>query len=123
MKVKVSEPETWKRVLDIEVPEEEVAGLFEEKLSKVKKELALDGFRAGKVPVTIVKQRYGEVIRADAVEELIQKAFKKACNDNGILPISKGTVRDLISGEGESLTFTIEVQIDPVIEIEGLPEA
>ncbi len=119
MKVKVSEPETWKRVVDIEVPGEEVEGLFEEKLSKVKKDLALDGFRAGKVPVAIVKRRFGEAIRADAVEELIQKAFKKACNDNGILPISKGAVRNLASGEGEPLTFTIEVQIDPVVEIEG----
>jgi trigger factor len=119
VKAKISEPQTWKRVINIEVPGEEVNGLFEEKLSKVKNELSLNGFRVGKIPVAIVRQRYGESIRADVIEELIQKAFKKACNDNGILPISKGMVRDLISKEGEPLTFTIETEIDPGIEIKG----
>ena len=119
MKAKISEPQTWKRVLSIEVPGEEVTGLFEEKILKVKNDLALNGFRAGKVPVAIVKRRYGEAIRADAVEEIIQKAFKKACDDNGIRPISKGVVRDLASKEGEPLTFTIETEIDPGIEIKG----
>jgi trigger factor len=105
--------------MDIEVPEEELAGLFEEKLAKIKKDLTLDGFRAGRVPVALVKQRYGEAIRADAVEELIQKSFKAACDDHAILPISRGVVRDLKSEAGHPLTFTIEAEIDPAIEIEG----
>ena len=119
MKVTISEPQAWKRVMDIEVPEEELAGLFEEKLAKIKKDLTLDGFRAGRVPVALVKQRYGEAIRADAVEELIQKSFKAACDDHAILPISRGVVRDLKSEAGHPLTFTIEAEIDPAIEIEG----
>jgi trigger factor len=119
VKVKITEPETWKRVLEIEIPGEDVAGLFEEKLAKVKKDLTLDGFRAGKVPPAIVKQRYGDAIRADVVEELIQKSFKTACEENGITPISRGVVRDLKSDEGSPLSFIIETEIDPPMEIEG----
>ncbi len=119
MKVKVSEPESWKRVLSIEVPGEDVEKVFEEKLAKIKKDLKLDGFRSGKVPKSIVMQRYGEAIRADAVDDLIQKSFKAGCEENAIIPISRGVVSNLESKEGEPLTFDIETEIDPAIDIKG----
>ncbi len=119
MKVKVSEPESWKRVLSIEVPGEDVDKVFAEKLSKIQKDLKLDGFRSGKVPKSIVMQRYGEAIRADAVDDLIQKSFKTACENNAIIPISRGVVSKLESKEGEPLTFDIETEIDPPIDIKG----
>ena len=59
MKSKLSEPESWKRVFDIEVPHEEVEKLSEEKVQKLRKRLSLDGFRPGKVPFPLIKQRYG----------------------------------------------------------------
>lgn len=119
MKAKVSEPESWKRVFDIEVPHEEVETLFEEKIQKVKKDLSLDGFRPGKVPLPLIKQRYGEAIRADAVDDVIQKAFKEACTDKKIMPVSKGVVSNLKAEQGKPLTFSIEAEIDPVIDIKG----
>jgi trigger factor len=119
VKSKVSEPETWKRVFDIEVPHEEVEKLFEEKLNKVKKDLSLDGFRQGKVPFPLIKQRYGEAIRADAVDDVIQKAFKEACTENKIMPVSKGMVSNLKAEQGQPLSFSIEAEIDPAIEIKG----
>ncbi len=119
MKSKVSEPETWKRVFDIEVPHEEVEKLFEEKLQVVKKDLSLDGFRPGKVPFPLIRQRYGEAIRADAVDTIVQKAFKEACNEKKIVPVSKGVVSNLKAEKGQPLSFSIEAEIDPAVEIKG----
>ncbi|MGA2506203.1 MAG: trigger factor [Chitinispirillaceae bacterium] len=119
MKSKVSEPESWKRVFEIEVPHEEVEKLFEEKLHKVKKDLSLDGFRPGKVPSPLIRQRYGEAIRADAVDDIIQKAFKEACTEKSIVPVSKGVVSNLKSDKGQPLSFSIETEIDPSIEVKG----
>jgi trigger factor len=119
VKSTVSEPEAWKRVIDIEVPHDEVEKLCEEKLLKVKKELSLPGFRPGKVPFPLIKQRYGEAIRADAIEDLIQKTFKDACTEKNIMPISKGVVNNLKAEQGQPLSFSIEAEIDPAIELKG----
>jgi trigger factor len=119
VKSKVSEPESWKRVFDIEIPHDEVEKVCEQKLQTVKKELSLPGFRPGKVPFPLIKQRFGEAIRADAIEDLIQKSFKDACTEKNIMPISKGVVNNLKADAGQPLSFTIEAEIDPEIEFKG----
>ena len=119
MKSTVSEPQSWKRVFEIEIPHDDVEKACEEKLQKVRKELSLPGFRQGKVPYPLIKQRYGEAIRADAIEDLIQKSFKDACTDKNIMPISKGVVNNLKDEQGKPLSFSIEAEIDPAIELKG----
>jgi trigger factor len=119
VKSTVSEPQSWKRVFEIEIPHDDVEKACEEKLHKVKKELSLPGFRQGKIPFPLIKQRYGEAIRADAIEDLIQKSFKEVCTEKNIIPISKGVVNNLIDEQGKPLSFSIEAEIDPEIEIKG----
>jgi trigger factor len=119
VKSTVSEPQSWKRVFEIEIPPDDVEKACEEKLQKVKKELSLPGFRPGKVPFPLIKQRYGEAIRADAIEDLIQKSFKDACTEKNIMPISKGVVNNLKDEQGKPLSFSIEAEIDPAIELKG----
>lgn len=119
MKATVSEPESWKRVISIEIPEEEVQNVFDEKLGKYKKDLKLPGFRPGKVPVSLVKQKYGSAIRAEAIDELIQKSFREACEQNHINPVSQAKVNDLKASETGPVTFSIETEVDPEIEIKG----
>jgi trigger factor len=119
VKAKVSEPESWKRVIEIELPHEDLDKVFNEKLNGVKKDLKLPGFRPGKVPFPLIKQRFGESIRAEAVDDLVQKAFKQACTEQNIMPISRGTVNDLKMEEGKPITFIVEAEVDPAIEIKG----
>jgi trigger factor len=119
VKSKTAELESWKRVLDIEVPHEEVERLFEEKLQKVRKGLALDGFRPGKVPMPLIRQRYGEAVRSDVIDDVVQKAFKDACAEKKIAPVSKGVVKDLKAEAGKPLTCSVETEVDPDIEIKG----
>lgn len=119
MKATVSEPESWKRILEIEIPEQEVQSAFDQKLSKVKKDIKLPGFRPGKIPLTIIKQRFGGAIRAEVVDELIQKSYKDACDENKITPVSPANVTDMKAPEGEAIHITVETQVDPEIEIKG----
>jgi trigger factor len=120
VKAKITEPESWKRVIEIELPHEDLDKLFNEKMSGVKKELSLPGFRPGKVPLPLIKQRFGEAIKGEAIDELVQKAFKEACTENNITPISRGKVtNELKIEEGKPLTFSVEAEVDPVIDIKG----
>jgi len=117
LKATVSEPESWKRIIDIEVPEQEISSAFEKKLNELKRNLRLPGFRTGKVPQTLIKQRFGPSIREEVIEELVQKSFKEACEQNNINPVSQPKVQDLKAPEGEALSFSIETEVDPEIEI------
>jgi trigger factor len=116
---KVSEPESWKRIIEIEVPGEEVEKLFEEKLQSVKKDISIDGFRPGKVPNQLIRQRYGEAIRKEVVEDLVSKKFEEVCTEKKIDPVSKGRIKEMAHEAGKPLTFSIEVEVDPAIDIEG----
>lgn len=119
MKSKVSEPESWKRVIEVEAPHEDLDAQFEKKLAAVKKELTLPGFRPGKVPAPLIKERYGESLRAEAIEEMVQEIFKQVCTEKNIVPISRGVVKDFKDDAGKPVVFTIETEIDPAIEIKG----
>lgn len=119
MKATVSVPESWKRVIEVEIPVDEVNKAFEDKLNKYKKELKLPGFRPGKVPSTLIKQRFGGSIRAEAVDELVQKTFREACEQNKIYPIAQAKVSDVKAEENSPVLFTIETEVDPEIQISG----
>ncbi|MBN2188741.1 MAG: trigger factor [Chitinispirillaceae bacterium] len=115
----MSEPASWKRIVEIEVPHEEVEKSFEEKLQKVCKTISLDGFRPGKVPMPLIRQRYGGTIRSDVIDDVVQKAFKDACTEKNIVPVSKGIVKELKAESGKPLTCSVETEVDPEIAIKG----
>lgn len=119
MKATVSEPETWKRIIDIEVPEEDLRKAIDEKVNKFKREMKLPGFRPGKVPETLIRQRYGSAIKAEVIDELVQKSYKEACDEKKVVPVAAAKVNDLKAPEGQPLSVSIETQVDPPIEIKG----
>ena len=119
MKATVSEPESWKRVLEIEIPAQEVENAYEEKLTKYRKDLKIPGFRPGHVPATIVKQRFGSAIKGEVIDDLVQKSYQTACEENKITPVSQAKVKDIKADEGQPVRFTVETEVDPPIEIKG----
>jgi trigger factor len=119
LKVKISEPESWKRVLEIEVPQAEVDTVYNEKINTYKKKLTLPGFRPGKIPLGLVKSRFGKGVFAETVEDLIQKNFELACKEHNISPINKGKIDNLKADEGADISFSIEAEVDPVVMIDG----
>lgn len=119
MKATVSTPESWKRIINVEVTVEETEKAYTEKLKKLRKDITLPGFRAGKVPATIINQRYKPAIKAEVIEELVQKSYEDACKEHGITPISQAKINDLKAEDDKPVSFSIETEVDPVIEIKG----
>lgn len=119
MKATVTEPQSWKRVISVEVPDQDVQAEFSEKVKKVRHDIKMPGFRQGKVPESLIRQRYGESIKAELIDKIIQDSFKKACEENKIVPVASPKVVDLKADEGMPLSFTIETEVDPAIDITG----
>ncbi len=118
MKATVTEPESWQRIVKVEIPVEEVEAKYEEKLKKYKKEIKLPGFRPGKVPAKLLNQRFGPAIREESIDELINGAYGDALKENKITPVAEPKISDIeATDKDKPVKFTAEVQVDPEVEI------
>jgi trigger factor len=120
LKTTVSEPETWKRVIEFEIPADALGAAVDAKINEYRRDARLPGFRQGKVPVNVIKQRYGEAAKAAVIEDTIKNSYNAACEEHKIEPVCGATVTDIKEpAEGEPLRFTIETEVDPPVEIAG----
>ncbi len=118
MKVTVSESDTWRRKLEVEVPGEDVRRRFETAYKNYSKSLNLPGFRKGKIPVNLVKKRFGKMIQGEVLQEVIQEYYRDASRSEGLTPISEATIEDVNFEEGHPLKFTASVDIKPEIAVQ-----
>lgn len=105
------------RLLQIEVPADEVARAEEKAVRRYASSARLPGFRPGKAPPAMIKQRYGDAIRAEAVDSLIQEAYKKVVADTELKLASQPHVHDVKFASGEPLTFELHLEVQPVVEL------
>jgi len=107
------------RELQVEVPADIVAKEAEILLQKYTRLAKVPGFRQGKVPSSVIRQRFGEELKSELVEHLVPKYFLDEADKQGLKPISEPRVSDLNVGDGEPLRFTAIFEVLPEIEISG----
>ena len=114
--------ESVKREISVEIPADEVARETEVIIQKYQKVARLPGFRAGHVPASIIKQRFGEEVKSDVVEALVPKYFRREAEKQGLLPVSQPRVTDLHIHDSEPLRFKASFEVMPEIPVEGYKE-
>ena len=114
--------ESVKREISVEVPADEVARETEVIIQKYQKVARLPGFRAGHVPASIIKQRFGEEVKSDVVEALVPKYFRREAEKQGLMPVSQPRVTDLHIHDSEPLRFKASFEVMPEIPVEGYKE-
>ena len=111
-----------KREIQVEVPADVVARELETTLLKYQKVARLPGFRRGKVPVGVLKQRFAEDIKTELIESLVPKYFRKEADRQGLVPVSQPRVTDLQLSDGAPLRFKASFEVLPQVEIIGYQE-
>ncbi|MEO5936485.1 MAG: trigger factor [Terriglobales bacterium] len=111
--------EACRREVKVEVSAEQVSQATEKILRKFQKMARIPGFRAGKVPVSIIKGRFMDDVRSEVVEALVPEHFRQAVDKEGYLPVSQPRITDLHFKEGEPLKFTAVFEVLPEIEVKG----
>ena len=91
-------------------------------IQRYQKSARLPGFRAGHVPASIIKQRFGEGLKSDVAEALIPKYFQREAEKQGLIPVSQPRVTDLHMHDGEPLKFKASFEVLPEIHVEGYKE-
>ena len=107
------------RQVEVEIPADEVAAAFRTITKRYGKQARIPGFRAGKVPPTLIRSRFSEQIRQDVVEAVLPTHFRAAIDANGVQPLSQPQVTELHLVDGEPLKFKAIFEVMPQIDIAG----
>lgn len=110
------------REVNVEIPADVVSTQTESLVRKYTKMARIPGFRRGKVPASIVRQRFAEELKSEVAESLVPKYFREETEKQGLKPISQPRVTDLHIHEGEPLTFKATFEVLPEIEVPGYKE-
>jgi trigger factor len=108
-----------KREISVEIPAAEVTRETDLQIQRYQKSARLPGFRAGHVPASIIRQRFGDGLKNDVIEALIPKHFRREAEKQGLIPVSQPRVTDLQMAEGEPLRFKASFEVLPEIQVEG----
>ena len=115
--VEIRQENDYLRRLDVTVDPAQVAATRRREAAKLRKKTRIKGFRKGKVPVRIVEERYGPVIDERTVDALVNRAFRDAVQRHDLSTIGEPVVSELDYQPGERLTFRIDVEVMPAIEL------
>ncbi len=119
MEYRVETPESWKRVLHVSLPGEKVAVEIDRLSDDYSRTAKFDGFRAGKVPPQLVKARYLEKLKEEALENVIQDAFREALEESGLVPITGGRTSEVDFDPDSLLSFNVSFEVIPDMEVKN----
>lgn len=123
MKSSLESPSTLERKLNIEVAAAEVQAAFERALVGVQKQVTIKGFRKGKAPLQTVRSIYGDRLKQDVIQDIIQTNYVSALREHSLDPVSYPTIEFDPLEDEKNFSFTAEFEIRPVIKdvkVDGL---
>ena len=110
--------EGCRRQLRIEVEPETVKKAYQEVIRGAEKTAQIPGFRPGKAPREIIKERYRDIINKEIVEKLIPETYREALKEQDLKPVCEPEIIDLDMTE-ERLAYTALFDVAPVVELES----
>ena len=120
MKTSLTKLEGLKRSLTVELP----VDTFNQKIEKIINSLAskvrVDGFRKGKIPAAILRQRFGASAKSDAATEIVTETLAEALTDADVSPAAQPSLTNVDTNNSESLIYTIEFEVYPEIKVGSL---
>ena len=120
MEITVEKPSELERCLKISLSEDLLEGKVSSRLTDLQKTARLDGFRKGKIPHKIVRQRFGRQVRSEIVGELVQSSFGEAVQKESMRPAGQPVIDSLSSEVGDGLSFTAKFEVFPEISLSPL---
>ncbi|MBS9428594.1 trigger factor [Photorhabdus akhurstii] len=120
MQVSVETTQGLGRRVTITVPAADVEKAVSSELVNVAKKVRIDGFRKGKVPMNIVKQRYGASVIQDVLSDLMQRNFINAIIEQKINPAGAPSYAPEQFKNGEDFTYSVEFEVYPEVELKDL---
>lgn len=106
--------------LAVSVPPESVRAAEERATRAYQQRARLPGFRQGKAPAAVVRKKFAEDIRQQALQELVQESWRAAVEQEKLKPIADPHIHNLKWEEGSPVTFELHVEVKPELKLDRL---
>ncbi|MDY6838636.1 MAG: trigger factor [Thermodesulfobacteriota bacterium] len=116
MKVHVEDISPVKKILHVEIPEEDVTREVEKAYGTLKNQARIKGFRPGKVPRAILERRFANEVHADVAGQLIQSSYGEALRETELVPLGEPAIDPQDLEKGHPYHYSVTVEVCPVIE-------
>ncbi|HEX6094621.1 MAG TPA: trigger factor [Dongiaceae bacterium] len=106
-----------KREFKVVIPEQDVQKRVDSRLAQLGGGLKLPGFRPGKVPMPVLKQRFGKNVMGEVLEQAISDSSQKLLSDRGLRPAGQPRIEILSGADKGDLEFSMAVELIPDIKV------
>ncbi len=120
MQVTVESTGTLERRMRVELPAARIDDEVATRLKSVGKTAKIKGFRPGKVPPQVVRQRYGQQIREEVLSELMQKSYSDAVQQENLNPAGGPKIETELPKDGEGFAYVAVFEVMPEVELKDL---
>jgi trigger factor len=119
MKSTVDKLDGLSRKLNIEIPAEKVHQAFDRVYKAIQKKANIKGFRQGKAPMNVIKSMYGDQVKSDVVNDLINEGYQAALDEHKLEPVGYPKVSFENIDEQKVFNFSAEFEIRPEIHVKS----
>ena len=120
MSISIETLEGLQRRVTITVAADKIEAAYKEQLKGYAKNARVDGFRKGKVPHSIIEQRFGVAARQDVLSDEMQRAFFDAVIAEKINLAGRPTFTPNNYQPGQEFSFSVTFEVFPEVELKGL---
>ena len=122
MKVEVKSKKGLRTILSIIVDKKNIQLKMDEKLNQLQKEVALKGFRPGKVPSAVIKSQFGKSIYGEVIDKILRDSSSKAIDEKKLRVAGQPKIDLKQFGEGKDLNYEIQVDCLPNVILKSFNE-
>jgi len=120
MKVSVAETAGLERRMTVEIPADRIDSEVDARLLKAAKTIRIDGFRKGKVPESVVRQKFSEGVRQEVLGELINQTYGEALQEKDLNPAGPPQIEPDKSADSKTFSYTAVFEVYPKVKLKDL---
>jgi trigger factor len=120
MQVSLETTSGLERRLTVGVPADQVESEVANRLKEAAQQVRIDGFRKGKVPLSVVKQRFGAGIRQEVLGDVISRSFQAAVQKEKVVPAGQPSIQPKQLSEGKDLEYIAVFEVYPNVTLSDL---
>lgn len=119
MKIDLTDLSPVKKTMTVEVEAEEVARETDEVLRQYRQKARIPGYRPGKAPLALVRQRFAREVRDDVHERVVARSYTEAAQERGLHPVGSPVLEELNHEDGHPLRFKTTFEVLPEIKLDN----
>ena len=122
MQVSVESSEGLERRMTVELPAEKVTEKVEKRLKELARTVRLDGFRPGKVPLSVVRKRFGGQVHQEVFGDLVQSSYFEALAHEKLRPAGEPNIQPMDPPPEQGMGYVAVFEVMPEVDLQDLSQ-